>query len=154
MKVLVANLGSTSFKYRLFDMQDEQQAPGQGAPQADWFSTHPFSPLRLKALKVFYESELAKPSGFAVATLEARVQTLMALMEPSYLEERSETAETARRLLFAAAIAVANATDGISEEEIAVFEKFFGETAFNDRLDIDAIVESLPERIADANTAA
>ena len=25
MKVLVANLGSTSFKYRLFDMDDEQQ---------------------------------------------------------------------------------------------------------------------------------
>ena len=25
MKVLVANLGSTSFKYRLFDMNDEQQ---------------------------------------------------------------------------------------------------------------------------------
>jgi acetate kinase len=25
MKVLVANLGSTSFKYRLFDMSDERQ---------------------------------------------------------------------------------------------------------------------------------
>src|SRR5215211_2469960 len=25
MKILVANLGSTSFKYRLFDMQDERQ---------------------------------------------------------------------------------------------------------------------------------
>ena len=25
MKVLVANLGSTSFKYRLFDMEDERQ---------------------------------------------------------------------------------------------------------------------------------
>src|SRR5688500_4629108 len=25
MKILVANLGSTSFKYRLFDMADEQQ---------------------------------------------------------------------------------------------------------------------------------
>ena len=25
MKILVANLGSTSFKYRLFDMADERQ---------------------------------------------------------------------------------------------------------------------------------
>ena len=25
MKILVANIGSTSFKYRLFDMTDEQQ---------------------------------------------------------------------------------------------------------------------------------
>ena len=25
MKILVANLGSTSFKYRLFDMRDERQ---------------------------------------------------------------------------------------------------------------------------------
>jgi len=42
MKILVANLGSTSFKYRLFDMTDERQlARGGveriGAPQSRWF---------------------------------------------------------------------------------------------------------------------
>jgi acetate kinase len=47
MKILVANLGSTSFKYRLFDMTDERQlARGgverigerSGAPQSRWFA--------------------------------------------------------------------------------------------------------------------
>lgn len=42
MKVLVANLGSTSFKYRLFDMDDERQlARGGteriGSPESPWF---------------------------------------------------------------------------------------------------------------------
>lgn len=34
MKVLVANLGSTSFKYRLFDMSDERAADGAAAGEA------------------------------------------------------------------------------------------------------------------------
>ena len=43
MKVLVANLGSTSFKYRLFDMQDERQlARGGidriGSPESSCFA--------------------------------------------------------------------------------------------------------------------
>jgi acetate kinase len=48
MKILVANLGSTSFKYRLFDMTDERQlarggverigARGGDAPQSRWFA--------------------------------------------------------------------------------------------------------------------
>ena len=33
MKILVANLGSTSFKYRLFDMTDERQLARGGVEQ-------------------------------------------------------------------------------------------------------------------------
>ncbi len=132
------------------DLRVESQEPGVGAPRPDWFSTHPFSPLRLKALKFFFESDLAREGGFEIHVLEAHVQTLMALMEPSYLEEKSESAEIARRLLFAAAIAVADAVDGVSDAEIAVFEKFFGEDSFNEKLDIQAIKGSLDDRIAEA----
>jgi tellurite resistance protein len=128
-----------------------QTEPGYGTPTADWFSTHPFSPLRLKALELFFESELARSDGFPIATLEARVQELMAIMEPSYLEEKSESAEAARRVLFAGSIAIANATGGISEEEQKVFEDFFGEASYSDRLDLETIEQSLDERIAEAN---
>ncbi len=145
------NVRIDEFASQVDDLQVEQETPGQGAPQADWFSTHPFSPLRLKALRLYFDSQLASSKGFPIATLEARVQTLMALMEPSYLEEKSESAEAARRLLFAGAIAVANAADGISEAEAALFEKFFGEGSLSDTLDLDAIVESLDQRIEDAN---
>ncbi len=138
------------FAAQVDDMQVEQEEPGAKAPQADWFSTHPFSPLRLKAVKHFFDSELFREGGVAVSTLEGRTQTLMALMEPSYLEEKTDDAETARRLLFAGSIAVAVASDGISEEEIEAFEKFFGEHSFTDKLDIAAIVASLDGRVVAA----
>jgi uncharacterized tellurite resistance protein B-like protein len=138
------------FAAQVDDLQVEQEEPGSKAPQADWFSTHPFSPLRLKAVRHFFDSELFREGAVPVSTLEARVQTLMALMEPSYLEEKTDDAETARRLLFAGAIAVAAASDEITDEEIAAFEKFFGERSFTDKLDIEAIEASLDRRVAAA----
>ncbi len=134
------------FAAQVDDMRIEGEDPAQRPSESEWFSTHPFSPLRVKALKFFAESELFVDGGNSLATLEAQVATLMALMEPSYLDEKSEEAEAMRRLLFAGAIAVADASDGISEAEIAVFEKFFGEGAFSDKLDVEAIKNDLSKR--------
>lgn len=121
---------------------------GQGAPQEDWFSTHPFSPLRVKALSLYFNSEFApEPVGMTGEELEVAVQGVMSLMEPSYLEGRTDTAEAMRRLLFAGAIVIADASDGISEEEIAVFEKFFGSGAFSEKLAADKLRTELPSRI-------
>ena len=127
-------------------MQVEDAQPGQGAPREDWFSTHPFSPLRVRALQLFYESELA---GGTVSKpdLEASVMGLMSLMEPSYLDGRTETAESMRRLLFAAALVLANADGRISEEEIEVFEKFFGNRSFTEDLDLAKLEADLSDRI-------
>jgi hypothetical protein len=132
------------------DMQLELADPSNRPEMTDWFATHPFSPMRVKALKHFADSELSRPGGKPVDFLEAQVQALMSLMEPSYLDEKSEIAETMRRLLFAGAIAVADASNGISKAEIAVFEKFFGEGSFSDRLDVAALRRELENRAADA----
>ena len=112
--------------------------------------THPFSPLRVRALRLFDDSVLAKPNGTSIEALEAGVQVLMTMMEPSYLEGRTDSAEAMRRLLFAGAIAVANADDEISDQEIAVFEKFFGERSFRDELNIEKLTAGLGDRIAQA----
>lgn len=136
------------FMQQVDEMQIEDAEPGQGAPAEDWFMTHPFSPLRVRALKLFDNSELAVKGGKSVDELEAGVQVLMTMMEPSYLEGRTDTAENMRRLLFAGAIAVANANNTITELEIAVFEKFFGPRTFSTDLDIDQIIASLPSRIS------
>ncbi|MEO0369745.1 MAG: TerB family tellurite resistance protein, partial [Pseudomonadota bacterium] len=112
----------------------------------DWFSTHPFSPLRVKALKLFERSELYGGQD-SKKTLEYGVQSVLSLMEPSYLEARTDTAEAMRRLLFSGLIAVAEASDGISDEEIEVFEKYFGKTAFSDKLNLEKIKETLDRRI-------
>lgn len=133
------------------DLMSEQTEAGKSRPsQADWFSTHPFSPLRVKALKAYADSSLAKPGGEPLDMLEARVETLMALMEPSYLDAKTEAAERMRRLLFAGAIAVADADGEVTEAEVAVLEKFFGKSSFSERLDLERIKEGLQERIADA----
>ena len=142
------------FLAQIDEMQSEDDQPGGAAPADDWFSTHPFSPLRVKALQLLSESELVAPGGKQVAELDNALQTLMALMEPSYLEERSDEAEAMRRVLFAGAIAVADASDGISEAEIEAFEQFFGKGSFSERLDIERIKGELDARIEEARERA
>lgn len=120
-----------------------------GQPRSDWFATHPFSPLRLQAAKAFAESELFTPGGTGRAALEAGVVELMSIMEPGYLEDRSETAEYMRRLLFAGGVAVAAASGGIAGEELEQLERFFGEGSIPRRLDPDALRADLPRRMGD-----
>lgn len=134
------------FLQQVDDMQVEDAAPGKNAPKEDWFSTHPFSPLRVKALKLYDESEFARQGGIGRAELEVAVQGLMGLMEPNYIEGKTETAIHMRRLLYAGAIAVADASDGISSEEIAIFEKFFGMGEFSRNLDLARLKEDLASR--------
>ncbi len=136
------------FVQQVDEMQLEDATPGQGAAPEDWFMTHPFSPLRVRALRLFDKSVLASPAGSSIDELEAGVQVLMTMMEPSYLEGRTDSAEAMRRLLFAAAVSVTNADNKISEKEIAVFEKFFGERSFSDELNIEKLTADLPDRIS------
>ena len=70
-----------------------------------------------KALKLFDESEHVQDGGMSAADLEIAVQSLMSLMEPSYIEGKTEAAKFMRRLLYAGAIAIADASDGIGPEE-------------------------------------
>lgn len=136
------------FVKQVDDLQIGDQEPGQGSNRADWFSTHPFSPLRVKALKLFERSELYShdDSATSKADLEVGVQSVLSLMEPSYLEAKTDTAESMRRLLFAGLIAVADATNGITEAELEVFAKFFGKYAFSEKLDIAKIKETVDDR--------
>ena len=41
------------FLKQVDDMHVLDAEPGDGSPKEDWFSTHPFSPLRVKALQLF-----------------------------------------------------------------------------------------------------
>ena len=50
------------FLQQVDEMQVDDAEPGPGPMREDWFSTHPFSPLRVKALELFFASELA--TGF------------------------------------------------------------------------------------------
>ena len=149
----VVKFSLDDFVAQVDDMQVGDQQPGQSAPQSDWFSTHPFSPLRVKALKLFEQSTVYGGSGSKI-DLEVGVQSLLSLMEPSYLEAKTDTAEAMRRLLFAGLISVADASNGISDEEKEIFAKFFGKFAFTEKLDIDKIKKTLDRRIAEVKAKA
>ena len=71
----------------------------------------------------------------------------MGLMEPNYLEGRTEVAKIMGQLFIAGAIAVANARDGIGEEEKSILKEFMGEGFSLDVLNIDKLIDTLPKRI-------
>jgi hypothetical protein len=128
------------------DMESEDRMAPRDEGRVDWFATHPFSPLRLKAVQLFAASELFTAKGTPRAPLEAETQQLMSIMDPSYLTDTSDAAKIMRRFLFAGGVLVADASGGISKEEVAVLEKFLGPGAV-DRANPAAIRDALPRMV-------
>ncbi len=139
------------FLQQVDDMLLVDAEPGQGAPMQDWFSTHPFSPLRVKALKMFDESALMPGEGFPKAELEIKVQDVMGLMEPNYIDGHTDTAKAMRQLFIAGAVAIADARDGISDQEKTVMQSFFEDGINIDQLDAEKLRQALPKRIKDTH---
>ena len=138
------------FLAQVADLKEETSLAGRDekSSRSDWFSTHPFSPLRVSASQLFADSELMRRGGMTKADLEARVHELMALMRPGYLRERSDVAEAMRRLLFAGGVAIAAASGGeVKEEEIQALERLLGPGSVPLDLKPDLIKEDLPSRI-------
>ena len=151
----ISNAGVVQFDLNEFlnqvdDMLAFDEEPGQGAPQQDWFLTHPFSPLRVKALKLFFDSNLIRNDGFDKTTLENKVRDIMGLMEPDYMQGKTDTARIMRNLFLASAIAIADIHMGISDKERAVLRKFLEQGRLVDKLDPNQLREVLPKRISEA----
>lgn len=138
------------FLHQVDDMLLVDAEPGQGAPKQDWFSTHPFSPLRVKALKLFDESVLMSANGVAKNELEMKVQDVMGVMEPDYIAGHTNAAKAMRNLFIAGAMVVADAWEGISDKEKEVVQSFFEDGFAFDQLDSQKLREALPKRIEDA----
>ncbi len=137
------------FLLQVDDMVAVDAEPGQGAPMQDWFSTHPFSPLRVKALQEFYRSELMTAGGTNKRALEINVEDVMQLMEPDYIKGKTDSNKAMRRLFIAGAIAIAHVYNGISEQERATFKSFFKDDDLDiDKLDPDRLRDVLPKRVA------
>jgi hypothetical protein len=131
------------------DLQKEAEslAAADERPRSDWFASHPFSPLRLMAARLFAASELMQPGGTPRDRLEAEVQELMTLMDPSYLQGRSEVAELMRRLLFAGGVAVAAVSGEVTQEALDALEDLLGPGSIPAELKPDVIKADLPNRI-------
>lgn len=129
----------------------EKPVGKQKEASADWFMTHPFTPLRVKALQSFFASDLVVHGGISREKLEAACHDLMGLMSPSYLDEKTEMAETMRRVLFSAGLGLIRCSGGVKEEEIEAFDSLFGPGSYSENLDFEALDGLLEQRINDAN---
>jgi uncharacterized tellurite resistance protein B-like protein len=72
----------------------------------DWYSSHGFTPVRLRALELFYKSKtytwlLDREGGtFDDEVLEKQISEFVALMEPHYLSEHNEVSQVVREFIF------------------------------------------------------
>jgi len=153
---VASGLGGARVKVRidavleqLADLREEARrlARKDEPVRADWFSTHPFSPLRLRAAQLFAESEQMTTGGVAMAEVEEQVQDLMNVMDPSYLQERSDTAEAMRRLLFAGGVLLSVADGKVSTETLEALEELLGIGAVPREVRPEVVREDLERRV-------
>ena len=138
------------FVAQMEDLAEETRdfESGDAAPRRDWFATHPFSPLRLGAARIFARSELMTVGGRPMAQVELEVDELMSIMNPSYLQDPAESAEAMRRLLFAAGILMAHAGGRLTPETLTALERLLGAGRVPGQVDVEALRADLPRRIA------
>lgn len=133
------------------DFRREVERTGRGDEplRADWFASHPFSPLRVRALQLAAKSELMPGAGgMPLAELEAETEELMSLMQPSYLKGDTEAAEAMRRLLFAGAVLIAYSSGHPEKAALGALESLLGTGSVPDGVDPAQIRTDLPRRIA------
>ncbi len=115
---------------QLEDLQGE--VTGQEADPQDWFSTHPFNPMRLKALEVFIEGQayhqLTGKTGGRLTSeqVENQVSDLMKIMEPTYLQDTGDVGTKARRYLLGAGFLVVGANGVIVRPEVQALSAVVG----------------------------
>jgi uncharacterized tellurite resistance protein B-like protein len=134
---LSSGITTAAFQFNLKDylaqLEDLRgEVSEQEADPQDWFSTHPFNPMRLKALEVFiqgqsYHELIGREGGRLTAEqVENEVSELMKLMEPTYLQDTGDVGTKARRYLLAAGFLVAGANGVIARSEVAALASVVG----------------------------
>lgn len=111
-----------------------RQKPRDDDDTLECFSTHPYAPLRMRALVAYaksdaYEQALGRTglgTMLKIDDAEAIVERDLELMEPSYLEEKTAQAELMRRVLFLAGMAVAHANNEVHEKETRALTALLG----------------------------
>ena len=122
----------------------------------DCFSTHPYTPVRVRALVAFGRSRAFKSlmgaggeDGLTDDDVEHVVERDLSLMEPSYLEERTAESERMRRGLYCAGILVAAAHGDVSPAEIGALRALLGAREAVTPPEVGAVKEELDKLIGE-----
>ncbi len=120
----------------------------------DCFSTHPYNPVRVRACWAFSRSEpylrslnRGAEAAMSLDDVEKIIDEDMRLMEPTYLQEKNDTSDILRRLLYTAGIAVAAAYGGIQPTELEAIAKLLGPDMDDAPRDPDKVIADLDARI-------
>lgn len=111
------------------------------ASDQDWFATHPYSPLRIRALDLFHQSttyhELRGKEGgkLSEAALEREVAAIMELMNPACLSERAPCRAEVREFLALGALEVAAADGRVKEAELQAARRICSEGQLAESVD-------------------
>ena len=98
----------------------------------DCFCTHPYSPVRVRAVVAFAKSATYRSltgqgnDGLSDADVEAIVERDLDVMEPGYLEEKTDESTLMRRTLYCAGVSVAAANGSIEDSEIKALKTLLG----------------------------
>lgn len=103
-----------------------------GDSQTDCFSTHPFSPLRVRSIMRFGTSEGFRhdygggPFEISNTDLERLVTEDLSLMDPDYLQDKTPKSQILRELLLYAGVLVANADGEVHTSEMEALATLLG----------------------------
>jgi tellurite resistance protein len=98
----------------------------------DCFSTHPYSPVRVRAVVAFSKSkgylDAIGKTGASLSDddIDAVIERDLAMMEPNYLEEKSSKSDVLKRVLYSAGICVAAANGKIDDRELESMAMLLG----------------------------
>ncbi len=123
----------------------------------DCFDTHPYSPLRVRALLAFGRSQgFQRATGKAVDgidadELERLVEHDLSVMEPTYLEDKTEESSVLmRRVLFCAGVCVAAANGEIDPTELRALRALLGAKNVDIPDDVAVIRQELADKVIEA----
>ncbi len=134
-----------------------RQKPRDDDDTLDCFSTHPYAPLRLRALAAFARSDAweriqggtGRGAMMSLDDAEALVERDLELMQPSYLEEKGDEPEQLRRTLFLAALVVAWADGSIDPREQKAVVALLGDDVRHNALWTTPTLDEAQKELAD-----
>jgi uncharacterized tellurite resistance protein B-like protein len=100
--------------------------------EQDWFSTHPYGPLRIKAIEAFsrsatYHSVIGRVGGdLSERELETSVASIMRMMDPSFSDGQAECHAEIKEMLVLGGLTVACADGSFDRSEEQEIERLLG----------------------------
>ena len=108
----------------------------------DWFSAHPFSPMRIKALQLFANTDVFQKAcrrgvgQLSFRIMEERLDEFMAILYPSFMMSGStEEGDEIREWLVYAGMLVAYANGELVREEVNQIIRIVGHEKFSEKFE-------------------